>query len=332
MRRLAALDGLRGVAIALVVLFHMRQNGFVAGSLGVDVFFPLSGYLITGLLLREMRETGGIDLKRFYLRRTMRLYPAMAASVLLALALGGAVSGALHAMTYTTNLSIAAQPLRASDVLSPTWSLALEEQFYLCWPLAFLVLLPRIGARRLAGVAVVTATAGWGVLLWAAPASAYFRPDARIGGLMVGCAVALVGRGAPRVGAATAMVGLAVGSSAGFTEAGGALVAIPLVSVGVALCLPALANTDSPLTRALGWRPLVWIGARSYSIYLVNMIVIRQINPSQHLSTLEAIAGLVLVGLGGHLLWRFVEQPALAMRNRMTNSESHDPQRSTSRS
>ena len=138
------LDGVRGVAIALVLTGH-AVAGPVAAS-GVTLFFGLSGYLITGLLLRERARTGSVNLRRFYWRRLTRLGPPLLLAVvvvgLVKLAAGGlATSTVLAPLTWTTNY---VQLLgREVLLLGHTWSLAVEEQFYLLWPLAFLVLIPR---------------------------------------------------------------------------------------------------------------------------------------------------------------------------------------------
>ncbi|OZC03406.1 acyltransferase family protein [Rubricoccus marinus] len=163
------IQGLRGIAVLLVVLYHAGVPGFSGGYIGVDVFFVLSGYLITGLLVREVNETGRVDLWRFYARRARRLLPA-AAALIVGVALFAAVfyapveqaliaRTALATAAYASNLlfvSDATDYLAAGAETNPllhTWSLAVEEQFYIAWPLLVGVLLAGWAAFRKAGAA-----------------------------------------------------------------------------------------------------------------------------------------------------------------------------------
>src|SRR5689334_13025183 len=150
------IEGLRGIAILLVVLFHARVAAFAGGFVGVDVFFVLSGYFITGLLVRERETTGDVSLNEFYGRRALRLLPALLLVLLATLvivftlyapidrpyAAGTARAVALHA----GNVEFARGALNyfgsSSNPLLHTWSLAVEEQFYLVWPLLLVVLVP----------------------------------------------------------------------------------------------------------------------------------------------------------------------------------------------
>src|SRR4051812_44258785 len=140
-KRLATLDGLRAFAVILVIATHSIAD-LPIGGVGVLLFFVLSGYLITTLLIRERDATGRIALRLFYLRRAIRLYPALIVMLVVTVALGASVGSALMAATYTTNLfnslGIGNSPY------GHTWSLAIEEQFYLLWPF----LLPMVLRRR----------------------------------------------------------------------------------------------------------------------------------------------------------------------------------------
>src|SRR5690606_11661278 len=150
----ADIEGVRGIAVLLVVLFHAGIPYFTGGFVGVDVFFVLSGYLITRLLVDEAAATGRIDLVAFYARRARRLLPAAALMIIVTLLFGwlvlapitlrGLAASAGTAATYWSNLYFA---LSAGDYFGPdlatnpflhTWSLAVEEQFYLVWPLLVL--------------------------------------------------------------------------------------------------------------------------------------------------------------------------------------------------
>ena len=198
--RLASLDGIRAFAVLAVMADHTGLGFARAGYLGVDVFFVLSGYLITTILLDEQDRTGSISLRRFYGRRALRLYPALVLTCLLALILTpGRVPGAsiLVALTYLQDIAISTGGWHTGFGLWHTWSLAIEEQFYLLWPLA-VILGARLGRRFLIWVAALGA--GYGVValwVWFTPTSSptspvYFRPDARAGAILLGCLLALV--------------------------------------------------------------------------------------------------------------------------------------------
>ena len=161
--RVLPLDGLRTLAIALVVLYHLHVPGFGSGFVGVNVFFVLSGYLITTLLLREHANTGRIRLGRFWMRRLLRLYPTLLAVVVVGVALWGSSvttrapsSGRSVpppiALSYSGNLARAFFD-SSQGIFAPMWSLSMEEQFYLVWP-PLLVLAAR--ARRESSVTTGT--------------------------------------------------------------------------------------------------------------------------------------------------------------------------------
>lgn len=205
-----ALTGIRGLAILLILVLHSGYgNYFLGGGLGVDVFFVLSGFLITTLLLEEWEATDGLDLGSFYVRRVLRLYPALLVTVALAAIFYTQLPGhswhafwvaALGALFYAANflVSFSAGHGATMDGMGHLWTLALEEQFYLVWPIVLLLAL-NTGRRWLP---VVIATVGLGaswlsLYLYQGPfiggiPQNYFRPDSRAGGLLVGCIAALL--------------------------------------------------------------------------------------------------------------------------------------------
>ncbi|WNY35098.1 acyltransferase [Curtobacterium flaccumfaciens] len=208
--RAPALDGLRTLAILVVVLYHLHVPQFEGGFIGVTVFFVLSGFLITTLLLGERRRTGRVRLGSFWVKRLLRLYPALLALVVVGLLLwnwvGDYKGASLHsgeaafiALTYTGNLFRAFWDT-SQGVFAHTWSLSMEEQFYLVWP-PVLVLLAALRVRRrwlLAGLGVLVV--GASAVSWASyrtpsggtTPDVYFSPVLGVVPLAIGCGLALL--------------------------------------------------------------------------------------------------------------------------------------------
>jgi peptidoglycan/LPS O-acetylase OafA/YrhL len=289
-----SLDGLRAVAILMVVAYHDRL--LRGGFLGVQLFFVLSGYLITSLLQREQEAEGALRLARFYGRRFLRLAPALCLFVTVAWlvthglspSLSGWLKGswALAALLYVSNLVIAFGREYPLGLVSICWSLALEEQFYLLWP-AGLRLLHRVraGWRGIAGLLaglivaclalryLLLARGGGDPTLWL---RVYFGPDTSAEGLLWGCLLAMLAdrvgrRPAPALAAALGLAGAgALGAMAARVDIVH-LVESPLL-LTLAACASALlivaALSPGVPRRLLELRPLVWLGQLSYSLYL----------------------------------------------------------------
>jgi peptidoglycan/LPS O-acetylase OafA/YrhL len=329
-RHLPALNGLRGVAVAGVVAYHLQLGWASGGYLGVDLFFVLSGFLITTLLLEEWVGAGRIDLAAFWGRRARRLLPALflligalALYLMLNAAFGGPganglvdLSGlrgdAIWTLLYANNWhaifvhqSYFAQ-FSAPSPLQHTWSLAIEEQFYLVWPLLLLVLL-RAGRRlwRPAGVALSVILGLLSGILMAVlfhpgggdPTRVYFGTDTRLFDLMAGAALAFVAAARPQpdtrarrtlhvagplaalaLGVFWATAGTSAGLPTNFMFEGGFLVCAALAAVVVA---DARLTEPGLFSRALAWGPLHFVGTISYGVYLWHWPVIVYLNGSR---------------------------------------------------
>ncbi len=336
-------QGLRALAVLIVVLDHAQLGPFSGGYLGVDVFFVLSGFLISGLLYAEVDRTGRVSLLDFYARRARRILPAatvvLAATVAVSyLVLDGIamlrlLKDSVWAAFFAVNVSFARAETdywSQGEAVSPIqhfWSLAVEEQFYLLWPL-LLLLVVRRGARgrpgldrRAVGVTVgvlLVASLAWA--LWttaASPHSAYFSSLARAWELACGAAAALVVRGRlPLTGRGRAVLSCAgltlVAAAALLYDEGTGVPGLPTVVpvLGTAMLLVAGADGTGVTQRVLGSAPLRWVGDRSYSLYLWHwpalVLAAAALGP---LSVLEAVVVVLLaVGLSD-VSYRLVEDP-----------------------
>ena len=209
--RVKALDGLRGVAVLAVMLFHTDSSPLAGGFLGVDLFFVLSGFLITGILFRQWNERNHIALGQFWLRRARRLAPpllVLISVVTLArlVALHGSSSEmraeVLAGLTYTTNwFEILTRrdyfaQFEEPSPLQHTWSLSIEEQFYLLLAAFMVVLLPRVASKQRLAVLFAGLSMGSAVLMWQGASFdheewAYYGTAPRIQALLVGCVLAM---------------------------------------------------------------------------------------------------------------------------------------------
>lgn len=339
------LDGLRAFAVAAVILYHCAPNVFPGGFLGVDIFFVLSGFLITTLLLRELKANGKIDLCGFWIRRLRRLVPAFTVLILTVVPLAAVLSTdllvgigrqVLGALTFSTNWLEIAHGTSYFDTTAPLlfknfWSLAIEEQFYLIWPLLLLLLLT-LGLRARVRIAAVAVLAGLSMLamgfFWNGENATrvYYGTDTHLFGLALGVVLAFLrlrSRGGffsalpyrmyfgPAALAVTAVGFLFLPDRGAFAYRGG----IQFFTVSAAILLAAVADGNSFLTKICESAPLRWAGTRSYGLYLWHWPVL----------VLAAAAFPVAVGSGGYwvrsvlalaltvliceLSYRFVETP-----------------------
>lgn len=349
-----ALDGVRAVAIMLVVGHHSpwgHSFPFNHGWVGVDVFFVLSGYLITTLLLREQERTGTVDLSQFYWRRFLRLMPVLWMWLGVLWCLGSEENSAIIAtLLYVANFALILGFMSTSSHMALCWSLAIEEQFYLAWP----PIVKAVGPKRLLSLALWTILAVmlWRVTLIANGVNGFpylnVRPDARMDTLLWGCAAALVERRAwfPRVREAvvenqTLLLGglLLVGFlSFRMSELGGAYTGqlgftiTAMTTAGVILWMRSCPGAG--FTRLMGISFLALIGRLSYSIYLWHELAVQKLfGPA--VSTLGQLVGPSAAPLprwafagGGAVVWctvilgtalashYFVERPFLLLKNR----------------
>ncbi|MGI8752143.1 MAG: acyltransferase family protein, partial [Acidimicrobiales bacterium] len=212
--RMVGLDGIRALAVIAVVVYHFDPTWLPGGFFGVDLFFVISGFLITGIVVRQWERTGHIDLVGFWLRRARRLLPAVIALLAVVVlisavcapdALSRLRTDVPAALLYVTNWWFVFHKVsyfQASgrpSLLLHLWSLAIEEQFYVLWPLALTLLLPRV--KRLSRIAAGTAVAAVGSTVLMAilfqphgtdPSRVYFGTDTHAQGLLIGCTLALV--------------------------------------------------------------------------------------------------------------------------------------------
>ena len=352
--RNASLDGLRAVAVGLVFLSHVDVDVFPGGYMGVDIFFALSGYLITGLLLAEWDRDDRIWLFGFYARRWLRLMPALVAMVLVVAATSVfftmvTATDVGATLTYLINVKAFATG-NLGGYFAHTWSLAVEEQFYLVWPFVLLLVLRRRISLRvvvvaisvlgavITGVVYLTLARG-GDVEWAE--RVYRLPTTHAAELGTGILLALGLRAARRsrltlaVGHTWAFVASAVvilvvlftlEESTDWLYLGGFLLpGIP----ATALVAHVVLHPESTATRLLGVTPLAWLGERSYAFYLWHFPLLAMLTSYVDSAVLRGLAGLVLSLLACHVSWVLVERPVLRRKVRYEPASRLDPQAAT---
>lgn len=344
-RRIRGLDGLRAIAAFVVLGYHVLPGSFQAGFIGVDIFFVISGFLITALLLKEHTQTGTFSLPSFWMRRIRRLFPAVLVATFGSIALARIVGGdaivqlpwqAFGSLTATYNwLEIAngssyfAQ--RSPLLLTNMWSLAVEQQFYLVWPVLLLLVLAFVPRRArpwsALGVAALSAGAHALIVSGAADATrAYVGTDTHAFGLMIGAALAFAfphvmsgdlaavpdahARAWRAAGwlALLSLIALAVCvPDSRFMYPWGMVAASLLSAVVVRALLP---DVSGRLSGLLNSRPLVWLGERSYGVYLWHWPLWVCAFYALHWDALPAAAAVVAASvLCADLSYRYVESP-----------------------
>jgi peptidoglycan/LPS O-acetylase OafA/YrhL len=334
-----SLDGFRGVSILAVMLYH---TGILTGGfLGVDMFFVLSGFLITSLLLEELATTGRVSFRAFYVRRALRLLPALAPVVVIA---GGAmiawdpslaaVGFVLSVVFYTANWAIVYG--LPQGLLGHAWSLAIEEQFYAIWP-PLLLVLARVIRRRwmlllvmIAAVAlavayraIMTTPAGMGRI--------YVGLDTHADPVLIGCALGvfcasplfrrtrctLVVWNVLGVLAGLALFAMLVGSR--FPEDYVFAAASTWAAIASALVIVAALLPSSPCGDVLAGAPLTWLGRRSYALYLWHYPVFYVAGPlwKPDANPTPALLAWVATFALAAASYRYIEQPALNLKSKL---------------
>jgi peptidoglycan/LPS O-acetylase OafA/YrhL len=327
-----ALDGLRCCAVLAVLMLHSWHGLLPGGWVGVDLFFVLSGFLITTVLLTEHLTTGAISLSRFYARRVLRLLPAVAVLIPVCICaalflqpslLPGTLHEALASSAYVSNWLNPSDP---HGLLAHMWSLALEEQFYLIWPLLLCTGLRLVGPRwtlRVVLVGIAVLVADRAASSTSLGAAVYFRTDSRADALLIGAALslgyslnmrpsrrlALLWGG---VGAAV-LVGMALRYDINVLGerqlALGGFTVVALAAAGVLA-----AALQLPL-RLLSWRPLVGVGRISYGIYLWHYPIATLVHARLVGAAPTALVLIVVLSLTVAMLSnRYIEQPFLRLK------------------
>ncbi|SIN14927.1 acyltransferase family protein [Micromonospora cremea] len=334
MRRFPALDGLRAIAAVIVVAFHFGgpRWTWLSGWVGVQLFFVLSGFLITTLLLREEEGRGRVSLRSFYIRRFFRILPVyfvvLAATYALAHLNGG---GAKVRESMPHYLLMVNEFAPNSAVFLHSWTIAIEWKFYLVWPLLAFVFVTAAVVRRIA----VTLLAIAGLVAMIPFATAWPYWPIHYVSILVGCLLAVVmhhPRGyalirpltRPVVSFAVVVGFVAVHLSLPYwppAADGHSEMMIGVYAVAVAILLPAMLAPGLP-TKLLSWRPLVFVGERSYSLYLVQYIAMAMVVglvPSYGVHGTRLFVATTVVGLlAADLLFRWVEQPMIAVGRRLS--------------
>jgi peptidoglycan/LPS O-acetylase OafA/YrhL len=357
--RWPALDGLRAVAVLAVIVYHFGL--LPGGYLGVDLFFVLSGFLITSLLIREWDSRGGrISFRDFYARRILRLFPALSCVIAVTIVLvvfmklsrpsmdrpfvTGTLEGLPWVVAFAGNWARALDPasfLGSLGLLGHTWSLAVEEQFYLLWPALFVLLMRRglsRGGAALSLALIAVAEMAYRVAMTFAGYSGYriyYGTDTHSDGLLIGCAIAfwLASRRSaslPAGGLLTCATGLAAAVLVILFALGDLSQSPREISLAVLACGTILAGVVTgrlpvALERLLSAGGAVLIGRRSYGLYLWQYIVFeaaRVLYPAEFLGqrriVTAAFIGILFIVpfIVTELSYRFIELPALRLKQR----------------
>jgi peptidoglycan/LPS O-acetylase OafA/YrhL/lysophospholipase L1-like esterase len=343
---LPGIDALRAIAVLAVFLYHAGVGWMPGGFLGVDVFFVISGYLITSLLLSERRRTGRVRLGQFWLRRARRLLPAVGVLIAVTMIVAAIVEPdrltelrgeAISSLAYVANWHFIFEhqsyfdQFQRPSLFRHLWSLSVEEQFYLFWPIIFAAGMSLFGRKRLA-FGVLAGAAASLILMWVLfdpndASRVYYGTDTHAAGLLIGVALALVwapwqlrrakpGRWCGPALDAIGVMGLAY-LALSFLHVhdydlalyhGGYL----WIALASAAAIAVFAHPSARLGGLVAQPPLVWLGLRSYSFYLWHWPVLALTRPGLDVSLPRGILiplQLLVVLALADLSYRFVELP-----------------------
>jgi peptidoglycan/LPS O-acetylase OafA/YrhL len=346
LRHIASLDGIRAAAAMLVFASHAFAAAPVPGSLGVTIFFFLSGFLITTLLRREREASGKVSLRRFYLRRACRIFPPMY-FMLIAMLLFALV---MHVMSDVATTAVLAQFLHLTNYYivisgsdagllphtSVLWSLAVEEHFYVVFPMLFLFLSSRLPLRRVAAVlaGLCLVVLAWRIVLAHDPAVAkdyfYYATDTRFDSLLFGCIMGVwcnpVLDVAPPPAMSPSFGGKAILLLAVALLMATLLYRAPLFQKTLRYTLQGIAlfpmfwlavrYPEWAAFRWLNWKPVRWLGSVSYSFYLAHpfwLHVSTSLVGERAHGVAAALLGFTLTAAFSALLYRHLERPFLQL-------------------
>ncbi|CAB5061363.1 MAG: acyltransferase family protein [Actinobacteria bacterium] len=322
-RHISSIDGLRAIAVTAVILYHLGITWIPGGFLGVDLFFVISGYVITRLILDSINQSSALDLRAFYAARLRRIYPAFIFMVICTIIFIGVwapeaikrfLSDLPYALTGTINWFLVArhqdyfEAIGRPPLLQHTWSLAVELQFYLIWPIILLTVLKYFGKKNIARIALLIAIIS-GVTLFLVSlrldqsnaqqiSHIYFGTDTHSLGLFLGSALAVswipqnlsadIAKRAQDVIDGIGVVGL-LGLIATFlfideTNAGLYRIAFPLAGIFGCLVIISLVHPASRFAPLISSAPFRWVGQRSYGIYIWHWVIFQVTRPSVDLT------------------------------------------------
>lgn len=344
------LDGLRGISIILVLMGHAGIPFFQGGIIGVDIFFVLSGFLITSLLIKEFNESNDVNLKYFYLRRLLRLAPALI--VLLLVLLLGCILLLDHTKTisycidavitvfYMTNWARAFD-IHPPSLLGHTWSLSIEEQFYILWPITIIALLKKVKNRKLLAIIICSAALfSWSLRIYMASKGVmydrlYNGLDTRADSLLTGCTLSillsfnLISNNTMRffktyysyisIVSIAALVLIIISLSGNNLLMYYYGFAITEISVAI-LILYIFTNHKSQLNSILSLSSLVWIGKLSYGIYLWHYPIFLFLNYLNLSKLFVIICGTLLTFISASFSFYLIELPFLKFKRRIEST------------
>lgn len=322
-RHISSIDGLRAIAVTAVVLYHLGISWIPGGFLGVDLFFVISGYVITRLILDSINQSSALDLRAFYAARIRRIYPGFLFMVISTIIFIGVwapeaikrfLSDLPYALSGTINWALVArnqdyfETIGRAPLLQHTWSLAVELQFYLIWPIILLTVLKYFGKKNVARIALIIAIISGTILFLvslqldqansAKVSHIYFGTDTHSLGLFLGSALAVswipqnlsanITKRAQDVIDGIGVVGLLglISTFLFIDESNPSLyqIAFPLAAIFGCLVIISLVHPASRFAPIISTPPFRWIGQRSYGIYIWHWVIFQVTRPSVDLS------------------------------------------------